>query len=118
MVKLAATRSGAACSPLKSACTSLAWSSRACALGSSAPPADAVEQQRADRRFQIGQRAARRRLRARDAVGCGAGAAAARRGHEHFELAQVEAQSLRWVLICFSGHIDRYSPLFRLMTAP
>jgi hypothetical protein len=82
------------------------------------PAADAVEQQHADRGFQVGQRAARGRLRARDAVGRRAGAAAARGGHEHFELAQVEAQPLRGLLICFSGHGERYSPLFRLIKAP
>jgi hypothetical protein len=60
---------------------------------------DAVEHLRAERVLQLGQRAARGGLRARNAVGAGARAAAQRRGDEHFELPQAQPQPSRGGLI-------------------
>ena len=66
---------------------------RAAVLVQHQPSADAVEQRCAEGRFEVGERGAGGRLRARDALGGGAGRAAARGGDEDFELAQVQAQA-------------------------
>ena len=65
-----------------------------------APP-DAIEERTAEGRLQVGQRARRRRLRAREHVGGGPRRAALRGRDEHFQLAQRQAQALR---SRFDGH--------------
>ncbi len=81
---------------------------RAAVLVEHQAAADAVEQLRAERGFQVGQRGAGGRLRTRDAAGRGARGALARGGREHLQLAQREAQSL----IGFIGHDDLNYLLF------
>ena len=96
MVKLAAIRSGAAPHG-RHARLQLAGlaeqrhrqrQQRPAVLVEQQAAADAIEERLADRRFERRQRRAGGRLRARDAVGGGAGRAGARGGREDLELAQ------------------------------
>src|SRR5207245_7643256 len=71
------------------------WSSDVCSsdLVEHETAADPIEDARAERFLERRERGARRRLRARDALGAAPRAAGARGGGEHLELAQGEAQA-------------------------